>query len=193
MKIVTAMLLASALVVTGQAVAEQAGAATLQGLNGNVLVDKGAGLVPGKAGAALKDGDRIFTLEKSGAKIVFPDGNAVMLSKNSTFVVNAELGSKALPVASNPPPAALSGPTAGQESFIRLAQVGSGACTDNPDGGIPGPGHDRRRLCKPWKDGSPGYRPGDGTGNPDGGMPGAGHDRGRHCKEWKDDCPCSAY
>ena len=49
MKIVTALLLASALVIAGQAVAQGTGA-TLQDLSGKVLMNKGDGLVSGKAG-----------------------------------------------------------------------------------------------------------------------------------------------
>ena len=71
MKIVTALLLASALMIAGQAAA-QSTEATLQDLSGKVLMNKGDGLVSGKAGAALVDGDRIVTLDKSGARIVFP-------------------------------------------------------------------------------------------------------------------------
>ena len=64
MKIVTALLLASALMTAGQAAA-QSTEATLQDLSGKVLMNKGDGLVSGKAGAALVDGDRIVTLDKS--------------------------------------------------------------------------------------------------------------------------------
>ena len=63
-------------------------------------MNKGEGLVSGKAGAALVDGDRIVTLDKSSAKIVFADGCTVTLEENNIFVINAELGCKALPVAS---------------------------------------------------------------------------------------------
>jgi hypothetical protein len=131
MKIVSAMLFASALVATGQVVAQDTGAASLQDLNGKVLVNKGDGLVSGKAGAALKDGDRIVTLDKSGARIMFPDGCGVTLQENMIFVINSQLGCKALPVASNPTPAAVSGLTAGQELFIGVAWVGAGAIIGN--------------------------------------------------------------
>ena len=105
MKIVTALLMTSALMTVGQAAA-QGTAATLQDMNGKVLMNKGSGLVSGRAGTALVDGDRIVTLDKSGARVVFPDGCGVTLQENMIFVVNSELGCKALPVASNPPPAA---------------------------------------------------------------------------------------
>ena len=85
MKIVTALLLASALVAAGQATAQGTGAATLQDLNGKVLMNKGDGLVSGRAGTALMDGDRIVTLDKSGAKIIFPDGCGVTLRRKHDF------------------------------------------------------------------------------------------------------------
>lgn len=112
MKIATVLLLSSALLSVGQAAA-QGSAATLQDLNGKVLMNKGSGLVSGKSGAALVDGDRIVTLDKSGAKIVFPDGCSVALEENMIFVINAELGCKALPVASTPQSAPATGLTAG--------------------------------------------------------------------------------
>ena len=129
MKFVTALLLASTLAATGQAAAQGTGAATLQELNGKVLMNKGDGLVSGKAGTALMDGDRIVTLDKSGAKIVFPDGGVVALEENMIFVIGPE-GSKALPVASNQPAApGLTTPTQGL--ILGTAYVGGGAIIGN--------------------------------------------------------------
>jgi hypothetical protein len=129
MRIVTALLLASTLVIAGQATAQSTGA-TLQDLSGKVLVNKGDGLVSGKAGAALVDGDRIVTLDKSGARIVFPDGCGVALEENMIFVVNAQLGCKAVPVASNQPVApGLTTPTQGL--ILGTAYVGGGALIGN--------------------------------------------------------------
>ena len=132
MKIVTALLLTSALMAVGQAGA-QGTAATLQDLNGKVLMNKGSGLVSGKPGTALLDGDRIVTLDKSGAKIIFPDGCGVTLEENMIFVINSQLGCKALPVASNPPPVAptATGLTATQGLLIGAAYVGGGAIIGN--------------------------------------------------------------
>ena len=131
MKIVTALLLTSTLLTVGQATA-QGTAATLQDLNGKVLMNKGSGLVSGKAGAALVDGDRIVTLDKAGARIVFPDGCGVTLEENMIFVINSQLGCKALPVASNPPPAApAAGLTPVQGIVIGAAYVGGGAIIGN--------------------------------------------------------------
>jgi hypothetical protein len=133
MKIVTALLLFSALVTAGQAVA-QGTDATLQSLSGKVLMNKGDGLVSGKAGTALVDGDRIVTLDKSGAKIVFADGCTVTLEENNIFVINAELGCKALPVASTGAAAAggMSGTTA---ALIGAGVLGLGLALGGGGGG----------------------------------------------------------
>lgn len=129
MKIRIVLLLTSLLTVVGQATAQDT-AATLQDMNGKVLMNKGSGLVSGKAGTALADGDRIVTLDKSGARIVFPDGCGVTLQENMIFVINSQLGCKALPVASNPPPPA-TGLTPGQGAMIGAAYVGGGAIIGN--------------------------------------------------------------
>jgi hypothetical protein len=137
MKLTSALLLFSALVAAGQAAAQGTGAATLQELNGKVLMNKGDGLVSGKAGTALMDGDRIVTLDKSGAKIVFADGCTVTLEENNIFVINAELGCKALPVASTGAAAAggISGTTAALIGAgvlgLGLALGGGGSGTDD--------------------------------------------------------------
>jgi len=129
MKIVTALLLASTLVIAGQANAQSVDA-TLEDPVGKVLVNKGDGLVSGKAGAALMDGDRIVTLDKSVARIVFPDGCSVALEENMIFVINAQLGCRAVPVASNQPVApGLTTPTQGM--ILGTAYVGGGALIGN--------------------------------------------------------------
>ena len=129
MKIVAALLLSSALVIAGQANAQSVDA-TLEDPVGKVLVNKGDGLVSGKAGAALMDGDRIVTLDKSVARIVFPDGCSVALEENMIFVINAQLGCKAVPVASNQPVApGLTTPTQGV--ILGTAYVGGGALIGN--------------------------------------------------------------
>jgi phage tail sheath gpL-like len=133
MRIVTALLLASTLVIAGQATAQSTGA-TLQDPVGKVLVNKGDGLVSGKAGTALVDGDRIVTLDKSGAKIVFADGCSVTLEENNIFVINAELGCKALPIASNAAPVAAGGLTTAQGIAIGAGVVGIGLIAGNRGG-----------------------------------------------------------
>lgn len=129
MKIVTALLLTSALMTAGQAVAQDM-EATLQYLSGKVLVNKGDGLVSGKAGTALLDGDRIVTLDKSSARIIFPDGCSVALEENMIFVINSQLGCRAVPVAANQPLApGLTTPTQGL--ILGTAYVGGGALVGN--------------------------------------------------------------
>lgn len=130
MKIVTALLIiASTLLIAGQANAQSVDA-TLQDPVGKVLVNKGDGLVSGKAGDALMDGDRIVTLDKSVARIVFPDGCSVALQENMIFVINAQLGCRAVPVASSQPVApGLTTPTQGM--ILGAAYVGGGALVGN--------------------------------------------------------------
>jgi len=129
MKIVTALLLASTLAITGQAIAQGTGA-TLEELSGKVLVNKGDGLVSGRAGTVLVDGDRIVTLDKSGARVVFPDGSGVVMQENMIYVINEELGSKALPIATNLPAApGLTTPTQGL--ILGTVYVGGGALIGN--------------------------------------------------------------
>lgn len=134
MKIVTALMLASALAATGQAAA-QGTDATLQGLSGKVLMNKGDGLVSGKAGTALVDGDRIVTLDKSSAKIVFADGCTVTLEENNIFVINAELGCKALPVASTGAAAAAGGMSGTTAALIGAGVLGLGLALGGGGGG----------------------------------------------------------
>ena len=102
MKFPTVLLLASAVMFAGQALAKDE-TATLQDMSGKVLVNKGEGLVSGKTGAALVDGDRIVTLDKSSVRVVFRDGCDVTLQENMVFVVDAQQGCKAVPIASGQP------------------------------------------------------------------------------------------
>jgi hypothetical protein len=131
MKLATALLFFSALGIAGQAMAQRTEAATLQEFNGKVLVNKGNGLVFVKPGTALADGDRIVTLDKSGASIVFSDGCAVTLDENKIFVINAELGCKALPVSTE----ATAGLTTGQMGLIGVGVVALGAALAGGGGG----------------------------------------------------------
>ena len=95
-----------------------------------MLVNKGDGLVSGKAGTALLDGDRIVTLDKSGARIVFPDGCGVTLEENMIFVINSQLGCRGVPVAANQPLApGLTTPTQGL--ILGTVYVGGGALIGN--------------------------------------------------------------
>lgn len=133
MKLISALLLFSALVTAGQAAA-QGMDATLQDLSGKVLMNKGDGLVSGKAGVALVDGDRIVTLDKSSAKIVFADGCTVTLEENNIFVINAELGCKALPVTSTGAAAAAGGVSGTTAALIGAGLVGVGLAIGGGNG-----------------------------------------------------------
>lgn len=129
MKIVTVLLLASALVATGQAAEKNTRAPILQELNGKVLVNMGDGLVSGKPNTALKDGDRVVTLDKSKATITFPEGCDVVLEENMIFVIDSQLGCKALLLPSNQAAAAA---ISTQGVFIGVAAlVGAGALIVN--------------------------------------------------------------
>ena len=68
-----------------------------------------------------------------GAKIVFADGCTVTLEENNIFVINAELGCKALPVASTGrrPPRRISGTTA---ALIGAGLVGVGLAIGGGNG-----------------------------------------------------------
>lgn len=128
MKIVSALLFSGVLLAAGQFVhaAEQGVEATLRDPHGKVLMNKGSGLVSAKAGAELKDGDRVVTLDKSDVRIVFSDGCDVYLEENKIFVIDTKLGCKALPVASTPA-APVAGLTTTQGLLIGAAVVGGGA------------------------------------------------------------------
>jgi len=134
MKLISALLLVSALVAAGQAAAQGTGA-TLQDFSGKVLMNKGEGLVSGKAGAALVDGDRIVTLDKASARIVFADGCTVTLEENNIFVINAELGCKALPVASTGAAAAAGGMSGTTAALIGAGVLGLGLALGGGGGG----------------------------------------------------------
>mgnify|MGYP003382997614 CR=1 FL=1 len=82
--------------------AEPAGVAKVTEANGKVLVNKGNGLVSTKAGAPLVDGDRIVTLDKSNARVIFSDGCELVLEENKILVIDMKLGCKAAVLASEP-------------------------------------------------------------------------------------------
>ena len=75
--------------------------------NGKVLVNKGNGLVSTKAGAALVNGDRIVTLDKSNARVLFSDGCELVLEENKILVIDLKQGCKAAVLASEPVPGAV--------------------------------------------------------------------------------------
>jgi hypothetical protein len=128
MKIATALLIvASMLVIAEPTFAQnQSKTATLRDLNGKVLVNKGDGLISGKEGAPLMDGDRIVTLDKSSAEIVFDDGCTITLKENRVLVIDMDLGCKALPLASNGAAVATGGFNAAAAALIGAGVVGAG-------------------------------------------------------------------
>lgn len=130
MKFFTVSLLCCALVTVAHG-AEQGSAATLQDINGKVLMNKGSGLISGKVGTDLRDGDRVVTLDKSGARIVFNDGCTVTLQENEIFVIDLGLGCKALPITSTPAAAPVAGLSATQGLLIGAAVVGGAVIIGN--------------------------------------------------------------
>lgn len=86
---------------------EPANVAKVTEATGKVLVNKGNGLVSTKAGAALVDGDRIVTLDKSNARVMFSDGCELVLEENKILVIDMNLGCKAAVLASEPVPGAV--------------------------------------------------------------------------------------
>ena len=84
--------------------AEPAGVAKVTEANGKVLVNQGNGLLSAKTGAELVDGDRVVTLDKANARIMFSDGCEVFLEQNKILVIDMKLGCKAAVLASEPGP-----------------------------------------------------------------------------------------
>jgi hypothetical protein len=80
---------------------EPAEVATLEKAEGTVMVDQGKGFVSSKASAKLNEGDRVITLDKSGAEIVFNDGCRAQLKSNNMMTIALNPGCKAAIVAVN--------------------------------------------------------------------------------------------
>jgi hypothetical protein len=80
---------------------EPAQVATLDKAEGTVMVDQGKGFVSSKASAKLNEGDRVITLDKSGAEIVFNDGCRAQLKANNMMTIALNPGCKAAIVAVN--------------------------------------------------------------------------------------------
>lgn len=97
-KFLSILILCNAISGVGLA-ADPVGDATLAEFDGKTLVNQGNGLASAKPGAVLNDGDRVITLDKSSARIVFPDGCSIVLPENNVLVINMKLGCKAVPVA----------------------------------------------------------------------------------------------
>lgn len=132
MKSIIAILLASTLF--SAIAAEQGKTGVLQDINGKVLVNQGKGLTSGKLGTDLKEGDRIVTLNKSGARISFNDGCMVSLQENQIFVIDSKLGCKAPILGSAGAPAITGTPFAnwgGEKLIIGSALLGTGLIVGN--------------------------------------------------------------
>jgi hypothetical protein len=74
---------------------EPAQVATLNEVEGTIMVDKGKGFVTVKGDTVLKEGDRVVTLEGSSAKITFADGCKAQLKANNMMTIMRTLGCKA--------------------------------------------------------------------------------------------------
>ena len=74
---------------------ERAQVATLDKSQGTVMVDQGKGFASFKAPAKLNEGDRVITLDSSGAEIVFNDGCRAELMANNMIVITLNPGCKA--------------------------------------------------------------------------------------------------
>ena len=108
--------------------------------NGKVLVNKGDGLVSTKAGTELVDGDRVVTLDKSNAKVMFADGCELVLEENKILVIDMNLGCKAAVLASAPGAVATGGSTGlwigaavAGGALLAGAGGGGGGGSDNSD------------------------------------------------------------
>lgn len=77
--------------------------ATLEKLEGTVMVNKGNGYVTQKPGVPLSEGDSVVTLNNSSAEIVFSDGCRAQLKANNMMAISLNPGCKAPIVAVNPP------------------------------------------------------------------------------------------
>lgn len=86
--------------------------ATLEKLEGTVMVNKGTGYTTQKGSVALNEGDSVITLKDSTAEIVFKDGCRAQLKANNMMSISLNPGCKAPIVAVNPP-APFSGGAAG--------------------------------------------------------------------------------
>lgn len=88
---ITARRIALSLVISGSFAFTAAAAdrtillASLDDVNGKVLVNKGKGFVSAKPGMEVRPGDRIVTLDNASAKVVFNSGCVTNLKENSVL------------------------------------------------------------------------------------------------------------
>ena len=104
---------------------EPAQVATLDKSQGTVMVDQGKGFASFKAPAKLNEGDRVITLDSSGAEIVFNDGCRAQLKANNMMTIALNPGCKAAIVAVNGSAAA--GGTGAVAASVPLSYLGFSA------------------------------------------------------------------
>jgi len=101
--------------------------ATLDKLEGTVMVDKGAGYTTQKGVVQLNEGDSVITLKDSAAEIVFSDGCRAQLKANNMMSISLNPGCKAPIVAVNPPAPFTAGAAgAGASSWAVPVLAGAG-------------------------------------------------------------------
>lgn len=121
--------------------AEPVGVAKVTEANGKVLVNKGNGLISAKSGAELADGDRIVTLDKSNARVMFIDGCELVLEENKILVIDMKLGCKTAVLAGEPAAGAAAAAASSIPAGVWIGSiVGVGGAlliganrSDNPD------------------------------------------------------------
>jgi len=116
--------------------------ATLEKLEGTVMVDRGTGYTTQKGAVQLNEGDSVITLKDSAAEIVFRDGCRAQLNANNMMSISLNPGCKAPIVAVNPPAPFTAGAGASSWALPALAGVGvvaliaaSGGDDDTPISG----------------------------------------------------------
>jgi hypothetical protein len=108
---------------------EPAEVATLNKVEGTVMVDHGKGFVSFKAPAKLNEGDRVITLSDSAAEIVFSDGCKAELKANSMIAIALSPGCKAAIISVNGASVASAGAAAGTiaaQSFAGVPVLAAG-------------------------------------------------------------------
>jgi len=101
--------------------------ATLEKLEGTVMVNKGTGYTTQKGVVQLSEGDSVITLKDSAAEIVFRDGCRAQLKANNMMSISLNPGCKAPIVAVNPPAPFTAGAAgAGASSWALPALAGVG-------------------------------------------------------------------
>jgi hypothetical protein len=123
---------------------EPAQVATLDKAEGTVMVDQGKGFVSSKASAKLNEGDRVITLDKSGAEIVFNDGCRAQLKANNMMTIALNPGCKAAIVAVNGSAAA--GGAGAAAASVPLSYVGFSALAAGTAYALAGSGNDDKPI-----------------------------------------------